>query len=432
VSYLRVSTGAQAERDLSIPAQRRSVEDFAQRHGATISAEYEEAGASGRDLFRPVMGKLLRDALAPGSTIHTIVVHHTSRFTRDATQARIVKSKLRRAGIRVLSVSQDLRDDPMGKLMEGLFECIDQYESEINGLRTSAALREAVRQGYYPAGQTPFGFRKAAVELRPGVTRYRLEPDPVEAPMVREVFRLYVTESGAKAVAQELNRRGMLYRKGYPWDKGRVLHILEQTSVIGILFWGKTGRDGVRPPEQWTKLQVPEIVDAETYELAQNLRARRERKRNPGRGSARPHVLTGLLVCAACGQSFQLETSGKKVDGTTYRYCYYNCRSTTRIGTAACKGNRIRTELLDAAVVEALIPLVCTRTRARILAARHGWDTDMAIDCWASMLREDHRVAREYLVRLVEKIEVDGDEIRVTPKPSGRIHSPTAAIPAPE
>jgi hypothetical protein len=29
----------------------------------------------------------------------------------------------------VLSVTQELAEDPMGTLMEGFFECIDQYES---------------------------------------------------------------------------------------------------------------------------------------------------------------------------------------------------------------------------------------------------------------------------------------------------------------
>jgi site-specific DNA recombinase len=88
---------------------------------------------------------MLEDALRPGSDVSVIVVHHSSRFTRDAMEARVVKTKLRRAGVRVCSVSQDLPDDPMGKLMEGFFECIDPYESELNGLRTSAALTEAVR-----------------------------------------------------------------------------------------------------------------------------------------------------------------------------------------------------------------------------------------------------------------------------------------------
>ncbi len=42
-----------------------------------------------------VFNELLGDALRPGSTIAVIVVHHTSRFTRDATHARVVKKELR-------------------------------------------------------------------------------------------------------------------------------------------------------------------------------------------------------------------------------------------------------------------------------------------------------------------------------------------------
>lgn len=142
VSYLRVSTVEQAEKELSLTAQRRSAEEFADRHDAIIEHHYLEPGASGTATHRPVFNELLGDALAPGSTISTIVVHHTSRFTRDATHVRVVKKQLRRAGVRVLSVTQELTEDPMGTLMEGFFECIDQYESELNGLRTSAAMRE--------------------------------------------------------------------------------------------------------------------------------------------------------------------------------------------------------------------------------------------------------------------------------------------------
>ena len=81
-------------------------------------------------------------------------------FTRDATQARTSGQVQAAEGRRsVVSVLQDFADDPMGKLMEGLFECIDQYESELNGLRTSAAMREAVRQGFWPGARAPEGLR---------------------------------------------------------------------------------------------------------------------------------------------------------------------------------------------------------------------------------------------------------------------------------
>jgi DNA invertase Pin-like site-specific DNA recombinase len=147
---------------------------------------------------------MLEDALRPGSDVAVIVVHHSSRFTRDAMEARVVKTKLRRAGVRVCSVSQDLPDDPMGKLMEGFFECIDQYESELNGVRTSAAMAEAVRQGYFPGSRPPYGFRSRAQTVREGVVRHLLEPDESEAEVVREIFRLYITRGGAKAVARAL------------------------------------------------------------------------------------------------------------------------------------------------------------------------------------------------------------------------------------
>jgi len=103
VAHVRVSTAEQAESDLSLPAQQKAIREFASRHGATIDREYVEAGASGADPHRPVFNRLLGEALQPTSTIGTIVVHHTSRFTRDATHARVVKSKLRKAGVRVIS-----------------------------------------------------------------------------------------------------------------------------------------------------------------------------------------------------------------------------------------------------------------------------------------------------------------------------------------
>jgi DNA invertase Pin-like site-specific DNA recombinase len=204
VSYARVSTPEQAERDLSLPAQRHDIAAYAARHGAHIAREYVEAWGKGRNPRRPELRRMIGDALAADSDIGVIVVAHTSRFMRDAAEARMLKKALRKHGVRVLYVSQEIQDDPMGKFIEGVFELVDEYESEINGMRTAAAMAEAVRQGFYPSGKPPFGYARERVELRPGVVRYRLVPDPNEAPIVREVFELYIAKNGAKAVAREL------------------------------------------------------------------------------------------------------------------------------------------------------------------------------------------------------------------------------------
>jgi Resolvase, N terminal domain len=55
-------------------------------------------------LRRPAFRRMLEDALRPASDVGALVVHHTSRFTRDVIEARVVKAKLRRLGVRVLSV----------------------------------------------------------------------------------------------------------------------------------------------------------------------------------------------------------------------------------------------------------------------------------------------------------------------------------------
>lgn len=47
VTYLHVSTVEQAEKELSLTAQRQSAADFAARHEAVIDHHYVEPGASG-------------------------------------------------------------------------------------------------------------------------------------------------------------------------------------------------------------------------------------------------------------------------------------------------------------------------------------------------------------------------------------------------
>ncbi len=432
VSYLRVSTVEQAEKELSLTAQRRSAEEFAARHGAVIDHHYVEPGASGTDTHRTVFNELLGDALRPGSTISTIVVHHTSRFTRDATHARVVKKELRRAGVRVLSVTQELTEDPMGTLMEGFFECIDQYESEVNGLRTAAAMREAVRQGFYPGGRTPYGFCKVPVEVRAGrKPRYKLAVLPSEAEIFRTMYRLYIAGSGAMKVAEALNELGFRTRKGNLWDKGVVIQTLRQSAAGGVVRWGVRHHGKLRPPSEWITLPVEPIVDAKTYALVKELCAQRRPTELPGRASAKPRVLTGLARCGLCGSSYQLETSGKSLDGATYAYCYYNCRKTLRAGKKACPGFRVRVEDFDGAVLEKIADVVCTPERAEHLARRHNWPpTAEVVNAWCNFILRDHDVGRTYALQLIARIEVHGERIVITPKePGGRKELATPIAP---
>jgi len=47
VSYLRVSTPEQADRELSLPAQRHAVEDYTRRHGCNDRSRVRRGGMLG-------------------------------------------------------------------------------------------------------------------------------------------------------------------------------------------------------------------------------------------------------------------------------------------------------------------------------------------------------------------------------------------------
>ena len=63
--YLRVSTSRQAEKDLSIPDQRRHLEAWCRQNGFEVVAEYVEPGASAMDDRRPQFQRMMDDATRP-------------------------------------------------------------------------------------------------------------------------------------------------------------------------------------------------------------------------------------------------------------------------------------------------------------------------------------------------------------------------------
>ena len=245
----------------------------------------------------------------------------------------------------------------MGQFVEGLFELVDQYESDVNGMRTSAAMRKNAELGFHNGSKAPYGFYAQPIEVRPGQTKRRLVPNPEEKTAHNEVFRQYIARQGAKAAAREMNRRGQRYRQGKLWSKDLVLKVIEETAAIGTYVWNKEAD----PVPQ----KVEPIIDPELFDMAQRVRDLRDPQKNPGRTPSSPLLLAGLVACGGCGASYQLETSGKNASSGVYDYRYYNCRNHLRIGKEKCGGFRIRAEVLEKAILEHLADRLFTGERCK-------------------------------------------------------------------
>ena len=134
--YLRVSTGRQADSDLSIPDQRRQAKRYCEAHGWEMVADYLEPGMSATDERRPEFQRMIDAATTKPPAFDAIVVHSFSRFFRDQFQLEFYVRRLAKNGVRLVSITQELGDDPMSNMIRQIMALFDEYQSRENAKHT--------------------------------------------------------------------------------------------------------------------------------------------------------------------------------------------------------------------------------------------------------------------------------------------------------
>jgi len=342
--YLRVSTGRQAESDLSIPDQRRQAKAYCASRGWEIVADYVEPGASATDDRRPEFQRMIDAAITKPPAFDVILVHSFSRFFRDQFQLEFYVRRLAKAG-----------DDPMSNMIRQIMALFDEYQSKENAKHTLRAMKENARQGFWNGALPPIGYRIVeASEQRGHRTKKTLEIDPIQAETVRMIFRLAREGSGSsgpmgvKSIATHLNASGIRTRDGGRWGVDAVHKVLTRTTYIGrhrfnTKFWKTRER---KAETEIVEMAVPAIVDKDEFEVVQMLLKSRSPAMTAPRIVSGPTLLTGICFCAACGGAMTLRT------GKSGRYRYYTCCTKARQGATGCPGRTVPMEKLDNRVAE--------------------------------------------------------------------------------
>ena len=364
--YARVSTAKQHERDLSIPDQIRQMRDWCKQNGYLIATEYVEQGLSATNDRRPEFQQMIAEACTKPSPFEAIVVHSLSRFFRDQLELGLYERQLKKYGVKLISITQITSDDAAGEMMRQILSMFDGYQSKENAKHTMRAMKENARQGFFNGSKPPFGYKvvEADMPARNG-NKKRLEIEPTEAEVVKNIFALYLGKVGKsygiKGIASHLNSLGMTAR-GRRWARGYINKILSNTAYIGEYYFNKTNaksRKG-KPETEWVLVKVPEVIDKETFENARERREERQpSKQNPAQESS-PTLLTGLLKCGECGAGMTLAT------GKSGRYRYYKCTNRINKGNELCKSKNIPMDKLDEMILKTIGEKIFTP--ARVLA----------------------------------------------------------------
>ena len=364
VIYARYSSHAQTE--LSIEGQLRDCRAFAAQHEFQIIGEYIDRAISGRTDERPDFQRMIADAQK--QAFRYVIVWKLDRFARSRYDSAFYKAKLKKCGVKVISATESISDDPEGIILEGLLEAMAEYYSANLAKHVKRGMRESALKGNVVSGSAPYGY--AIKDRKPVI-------DDTTAPIVRLVFERYVSGTPSKQIADELNARGLKTRLGNPFNVRSINRILRHESYIGryrhedILI------------EDW----CPPIVDRDLFDRVQAMLD--ARRRAPAALKAdEPYLLQGKVYCGHCGAAMVGECGHGH--GGVYRY--YSCRIRKKDHT--CKKKNEKKDALERAIVEQTLAYMLDETNLQSAAdaIENEFETDDTAKQLADLQKQKNRL----------------------------------------
>lgn len=373
--YARYSSDLQ--RDASIEDQLRENRRYvARQEGWKVVRDYADHAISGSTWQRPELQRLLRDGRAGAFDI--IVAESLDRLSRDQEDIARIYKLITFADLQIVTLSEGLVNE-MHVGLKGTMNAMF-----LKDLASKVRRGQAGRAG---KGRVASG-RAYGYKVVPAATdedRGQREIVPVEAEVIRRIFRQYAAGMSPGKIAQQLNRDGVHGPRAKAWNPSSIIGtwqrgtgILNNELYAGRLVWGKlTFRKNPetdkrvcrRTPDAVERAEVPElrIIDEALW---QAVKARQLRTRTSGE-DARPtprtvYLLSGLTYCGACGGAYAVQYRS--------RLC---CRS--RVLKHTCDNKRtISREEIEARVLKAMQKFVaidafeefCEVYVARVNAAR--------------------------------------------------------------
>lgn len=202
IGYIRVSTDKQADKGVSLDAQREKLEAYAKLYDLDLVDVIVDAGESAKTLNRPGLERALSML---GNEADALLVVKLDRLTRSvADLGALLETHFKNAALLSVSEQIDTRT-AAGRLVLNVLASVSQWEREAIGERTSAAMRHKQAQGQYIGGKVPYGYTLEAGEL----VKHENEQKVIQC--VREL-----RESGLsyRAIVSELQSRGFKSRTG--------------------------------------------------------------------------------------------------------------------------------------------------------------------------------------------------------------------------
>jgi DNA invertase Pin-like site-specific DNA recombinase len=214
--YVRVSTEEQAKEGFSLAGQEQALKDHAKLLGYDVYKIYRDEGKSAKDMHRPAMQQMLKDA--EKRYFSAIIVYKLDRFSRSLKDLILTIEKLKEINIDFVSVQDRIETaSASGKLMFHIISSFAEFERDIISERTRFGMVEKAKEGGV-VSKAPLGYK---------IIDGQLIIDPVEAEKVRIIFKEFLES------ADSLNK---IARKHGLTVRGLLMVLRNRTYIGEIKF----------------------------------------------------------------------------------------------------------------------------------------------------------------------------------------------------
>ena len=354
----------------SIENQTEYIEEYLQsKPEIRVVDFYIDDGYSGVNFDRPDFQRMLQDI--KDKKINCVIVKDLSRLGRNYIEVgKYIERLFPFLGVRFIAINDNFDSADDAALSNNIivpFKNLinDAYCRDIS-IKIRSHLEVKRKRGEFIGAFPVYGYMR-------GEDKNKLIVDPCAAEIVKEIFAMKMEGMSQQAIADELNRLGVLspaeYKKeqgsGYKtvfqthsrakWTAVAVLRVLTNEVYMGTLIQGKESTPNYKvrvrekkPKEEWIRVENAHeaIISRTDFELISDILQKDTRVST---GKSAVSVYSGYLVCADCGCSMVR----KKVRSGSLEYVYYVC-SGNKKDKDICSSHRISENTLNMAITKTL------------------------------------------------------------------------------
>lgn len=350
VLYMRYSSDRQTE--ASIEGQERVCRDFCRREGYEVVDTYIDRALSARSTDKRVAFLQMINDSAKGN-FQAVIVYKLDRFSRNRYDSATFKYKLRKNGVKVISATENISNNPEGVLLESVLEGMAEFYSLELSQKITRGMYDMALKGNCVGGHVCLGY---------DLVDKKLVINEKEAKIVREAFERFAKGEMVVTLCNDFNARGYRTKKGALFNKNSFRTMFHNEKYIGIYrYMDIEIKDG-----------VPAIISKDLYdEVAVRLAERKQLKKSPL--AKVDFYLTGKLFCGECGTKM----TGTSSTGDGGIYHYYHCKEEYKY--KRCSTTPIKKEFLEDFVVKEAQKLLTPDTIERL-----------ATMCYEEVLKENN------------------------------------------